>query len=309
MIAGIETPTSGQIAIDGRVVSDAERHVQVPPEKRRLGMVFQSYAIWPHMTVRRNVEYPLRRSKLPRRERRRLAEEALDSVGLLTLIDRYPGEMSGGQQQRVALARAIVGRPALQLLDEPLSNLDARLRESMRLELKRLQVELGLTSVYVTHDQAEALALSDRVLVMDAGRVLQEATPEEIYRRPRSLTVARFLGVKNIVSGKVVEADEVELAGRQRLRGVVTYEPLAPGTPVDVAIRPDCLEAAPLTEDDVVCGEVVLVEFLGTSYEHQVACADGLSFVVHAPSPLGHRGDVVGLRLKPGFSIAFPAEA
>jgi iron(III) transport system ATP-binding protein len=305
MIAGIESPSGGRITIDGRVVNDAESGVMVPPEKRQLGMVFQSYAVWPHMTVRRNVEYPLRSARIGRSERRRRALEALDAVGLAALADRYPAEMSGGQQQRVSLARAIVSRPSLLLLDEPLSNLDARLRESMRVELKRLQLELGLTTLYVTHDQSEALAMSDRILVMDSGRVLQNADPESVYRRPSDLRVARFLGVKNILAGRATGPDTVEIDGGV-LRGVISARPLAPGQPVRLAVRPDAFEAAGADDPDVR-GSVVLAEFLGVGYEHQIEVSRQTVLTVHTPERLGTRGEAVALRLRPGGAVAFPA--
>ena len=169
ILAGIETPTRGAVTIGGEVVNDTERRILVSPERRDLSMVFQSYAVWPHMTVATNVAFPLRYRKVPRSERRERVTEALRAVRMEEYVDRYPHQLSGGQQQRVAVARSIVGHPALLLLDEPLSNLDARLREDMRVELKRLHLELGLTMLYVTHDQSEALAMSDRILVMDHG--------------------------------------------------------------------------------------------------------------------------------------------
>ena len=237
ILAGIETPTRGAVAIRGEVVNDTERRILVPPERRDLSMVFQSYAVWPHMTVATNVAFPLRYRKVPRSERRDRVTEALRAVRMEQYVDRYPHQLSGGQQQRVAVARSIVGHPALLLLDEPLSNLDARLREDMRVELKRLHLELGLTMLYVTHDQSEALAMSDRILVMDHGLVLQEGAPEEVYRSPRSLTVARFLGVKNIVAGRVSGDSVVEALGG--LLPATLAEPMAPGTDATVAIRPD----------------------------------------------------------------------
>ena len=215
MIAGIETPDAGSIAIGGREVFAADSRLNVAPERRGLGMVFQSYAVWPHMTVEDNVGYPLRRRRMSSEERRAKVAEVLDAVRLFGVAKRYPGQLSGGQQQRVALARAIVHRPSLLLLDEPLSNLDARLRDEMRLELKRLQVDLGLSMLYVTHDQSEALAMSDRILVMSAGRVIQAGTPEEVYRRPETLEVARFLGFKNILEGEIGGPETVHVAGRQ----------------------------------------------------------------------------------------------
>jgi iron(III) transport system ATP-binding protein len=307
MVAGIEAPTAGRIAIAGRVVNDVARRLVVPPEHRALGMVFQSYAVWPHMTVARNVEYPLRYAGAPKSQRPQRVSQALAAVDLEDYGRRYPSELSGGQQQRVALARAIVARPALLLLDEPLSNLDARLRETMRLELKRLQVDLGLTALYVTHDQSEALALSDRVLVMDAGRVLQEGSPEEVYRRPSSLRVARFLGVKNILDGTVLDHATVQV-GSHAIPAELADPSTAPGQPVSVAIRPDGF-APPVDgrRDGVLEGRIELAEFLGTGYEYQVALSDSVAVVVHARQRLGARGEPVSLCLE-GSAVAFPRD-
>jgi iron(III) transport system ATP-binding protein len=308
MVAGIEAPTRGRIEISGRVVSDAAKHFLLPPERRGLGLVFQSYAVWPHMTVQRNVEYPLRYAKAPKKERTNLAMEALAAVDLSELAKRYPAQLSGGQQQRVALARAIVARPSLLLLDEPLSNLDARLRETMRVELKRLQVELGLTALYVTHDQSEALAMSDRILVMNAGRVLQEGSPEEVYRNPKSLTVARFLGVKNILDATVHDSGSVRL-GPHVVPGILRVPELAPGEPVSVAIRPDAFSSASNgSSGGVLEGQIDLVEFLGTGYEYQITLDGMVPIVMHTREVLGTRGDQVRLVVEPHGVSAFPRE-
>ena len=306
ILAGIETPTRGAVTIGGRVVNDTERRVLIPPERRDLSMVFQSYAVWPHMSVAANVAFPLRYRKVPRGERRARVTEALRAVRMESYVDRYPHQLSGGQQQRVAVARSIVGHPALLLLDEPLSNLDARLREDMRVELKRLHLELGLTMLYVTHDQSEALAMSDRILVMDHGLVLQEGTPEEVYRSPASLTVARFLGVKNIVAGTVTAGDTVEVLGGSL--PATLSEPMEPGTDVAVAIRPDGFS---LTEAGSsapsVAGEIRLAQFLGGAYEHEIDVG-GTMVIAQSPARLGARGDSVALSVDPEAVIAFPAD-
>ena len=192
MIAGFEKPTSGEILIGDQVVSSDR--VFLPPEKRNIGMVFQSYAVWPHMNVRDNVAYPLKIRKMPKAEIAQEVGRALEAVHLSQYAGRLPSQLSGGQQQRVALARALVGRPGLLLLDEPLSNLDAKLRESMRFEIKELQARLGITVVYVTHDQTEAMAMSDRVILINRGVVQQAAPPKEIYDHPANPFVADFLG-------------------------------------------------------------------------------------------------------------------
>ena len=204
MVAGLEQNTGGRISIGDRVVSDAERGLFVPAEHRALGMVFQSYAIWPHMTVFENVAYPLRVRRVRGAEIRERVLETLRLVEMEDYADRPAPALSGGQQQRVAIARALVFEPALLLLDEPLSNLDARLRTQMGSEFRALQKRLGITSLYVTHDQEEAMVLSDRVVVMEAGRVLQTGTPEEIYQRPHSRAVAAFFGSPNLLPAIVV---------------------------------------------------------------------------------------------------------
>ncbi len=196
-IAGLDTPNAGTIAINGRVVSDPARKLFVAPHERDLGMVFQSYAIWPHLTVAQNVAFPL--TVRGERDTRDAVAWALDVVGLTKLSDRRPSELSGGQQQRVALARAIAARPQLLLFDEPLSNLDARLRDRTRLEISRIQKELKVPALYVTHDQTEALSMSDRVIVMEAGHVVQEGTPEDLYHRPVNRFVADFIGSANFL--------------------------------------------------------------------------------------------------------------
>ncbi|MBN2124878.1 MAG: ABC transporter ATP-binding protein [Deltaproteobacteria bacterium] len=201
-IAGLETPEDGDIVIDGRPMLSQGF---VPPAKRGIGMVFQNYAVWPHMKVYKNIVYGLKIQKVPRKNIRERAHQVLELVGLEGLEDRYPGQLSGGQQQRVALARALVGNPKVLLLDEPLSNLDAKLREKMRFEIKSLVRRMGITSVYVTHDQAEAMVISDRIVVMDSGNVVQIGTPNDIYENPANKFVADFIGTMNFISGEVVE--------------------------------------------------------------------------------------------------------
>src|SRR3954468_19064347 len=202
-IAGLEQPTGGMIAIGGDEVAAPERGVHVPPRLRNIGMVFQSYAVWPHMTVKQNVNYPLRHRNVPREEAERKIAEVLGLVGLSEYAERPVTQLSGGQMQRVALARALVYSPRILLLDEPLSNLDAKLREQARVWLKRLQSELGITTIHVTHDQEEALAMSDRIAVMSAGHLLQVGTPEDIYERPATAEVAAFIGRSNFIDGTI----------------------------------------------------------------------------------------------------------
>ncbi|MEJ2639305.1 MAG: ABC transporter ATP-binding protein [Desulfosarcinaceae bacterium] len=204
-IAGLETPEAGDIIIDGKPM--LSRGV-VPSSKRGIGMVFQNYAVWPHMKVINNINYGLKIKKLSKQEIKQRAEQVLTLVGLEGLADRYPAQLSGGQQQRVALARALVGNPKVLLLDEPLSNLDAKLREELRFEIKSLVRRMGITSVYVTHDQAEAMVISDRIAVMDAGHVVQLGTAEEIYKNPANRFVADFIGTMNFIPGEIVEASQ-----------------------------------------------------------------------------------------------------
>src|ERR1700716_1424523 len=205
-IAGFQRPDQGMISCGGRIFCDQARKVNLAAEARNLGMVFQSYAIWPHLTVFGNVAFPLKIRRMKKDARRRRVLETLELVEMAGYASRYPHELSGGQQQRVALARALVYSPAVLLLDEPFSNLDAKLRERARTWLKHLQTELGLTTLFVTHDQDEALSLSDRIVVMNEGSVLQAGTPEDIYHRPATRCVAEFLGHCNILDARAVAA-------------------------------------------------------------------------------------------------------
>jgi ABC-type Fe3+/spermidine/putrescine transport system ATPase subunit len=206
-IAGIELPDSGAIFIEDRLQTSISEGVLVPPYAREIGFVFQSYALWPHMSVFKNVSFGLRLRKLRQEEIRKKVEGALDLVGLHKLGERYPSQLSGGQQQRVALARSLAMEPRLILLDEPLSNLDAKLREEMRVELKKLIKKVGISALYVTHDQEEAFVISDSVIVMEGGKILQYATPDEIYNRPADPFVASFIGRSVLVDAQVLRAD------------------------------------------------------------------------------------------------------
>ncbi len=241
MIAGLETPAEGEIVVDGEVLSDSKRVVL--PEKRNMGMVFQSYAVWPHMTVSDNVAYGLKIKKQPRSDIEKKVRETLSLVGLADYQDRYPTQLSGGQQQRVALARALANEPAILLLDEPLCNLDAKLRENMRFEIRTLQQRLGITAVYVTHSQDEALAVSDEIVIMREGRILQQGAPEEIYAHPRSSFVAGFIGLINKLDAEVVSVEEsccrVRLPNGQLLAAAWSDRNLKPGERCNLLIRPE----------------------------------------------------------------------
>jgi iron(III) transport system ATP-binding protein len=247
-VAGLESPDAGEIAVGDRVFFSAAKRVHVPANERGLGMVFQSYAIWPHMNVYKNVAFPLevlpRKKRLSRKAIRERAERALAVVRLDQFASRQATDLSGGQQQRLALARALVMEPPLLLLDEPLSNLDAKLREEMRFELKRLQRELGITGVYVTHDQVEALAMSNRVAVMRDGKIEQVGRPRDVYERPQSRFVADFIGTSNFIEGVIRAKDggvyRVETSdGELRVRADGDY---VVGSPVVVAARPEHIE-------------------------------------------------------------------
>src|SRR5690242_150570 len=230
-------PTAGEIALGNRVVSSPAR--TLPPEQRNVSMVFQSYALWPHMTVAQNVAYGLELRKLRRADIAKKVQTILATTRLAALAERYPAELSGGQQQRVSLARALIVEPDTLLLDEPLSNLDANLREEMRFEVRRLHDAYRYTTVYVTHDQSEAMTTADLIAVMNAGRIEQLGTPEEVYDRPRSEFVARFIGSSNILRGRNLDADQIEVAGVPlRCDGAR----LAPGGETSISIRQHDIE-------------------------------------------------------------------
>jgi iron(III) transport system ATP-binding protein len=256
MVAGLEQNTSGRISLGNEVVSDAASGVFVPSERRRLGMVFQSYAIWPHMTVFENVAYPLRVRRRPAAEIRDLVSNALRLVEMERFSERPAPALSGGQQQRVAIARALVFEPKVLLLDEPLSNLDAKLRLQMGDEFRAIQRRLGMTTLYVTHDQSEAMALSDRVVVMDQGRIQQVGAPEDIYRYPANRTVAAFFGNPNLLNASVEACARLE-GGRVQLDVVgqgwqgrcEAAAEVPPGQTVTVMVRPEDIRIAPVGTD------------------------------------------------------------
>jgi iron(III) transport system ATP-binding protein len=245
-IAGLEDPTSGEILIGGVTVSAPEQGILVPPRLRNIGMVFQSYAVWPHMTVRQNVSYPLRHRRFSRTEISRKVDQVLELVGLSEFAERSVVALSGGQMQRVALARSLVYNPQLLLLDEPLSNLDAKLRLRLRDDLRRIIKDAGVTAVYVTHDQAEAVVLGDRIGVMRDGKMLQIAPPTDIYNRPADLFVANFTGASDLLAGRVLERSgefgTVEVSSGDRL-SVWLPPSVRSGENVRVAVRPENVRA------------------------------------------------------------------
>jgi iron(III) transport system ATP-binding protein len=305
MVAGFLTPETGEIWVGDRCLSSPSG--VVPPERRRMAMIFQSYALWPHMTVAQNVAYGLRfKPSLSRDARDRRVAEMLRVVQLAGYERRYPGELSGGQQQRVALARALVVEPEILLLDEPLSNLDANLREEMRFEIRRLHEAFGITSLYVTHDQAEAMVISDRVAVLQAGRVAQIGTADELYDRPRTRFVADFIGKTNRIDGVAVDAHTVA-RGALTLR--VAAGDLRPGASLTVSIRPHQIELAPVgavvPAMNILRATVQRVSFLGDALDYQVGI-DGSDVVLRVSGPVTIRlrpGEAVTLRVPPAACV------
>jgi iron(III) transport system ATP-binding protein len=292
LIAGFIEPSAGQIAVGDRVVSAPGR--TLPPERRNMSMIFQSYALWPHMTVAENVAYGLKLRKLDRDTIGRKLKAILATTRLEALAERYPGELSGGQQQRVALARALIVEPEILLLDEPLSNLDANLREEMRFEVRRLHDQYRYTTVYVTHDQSEAMTTADLIAVMNGGRIEQAGSPEDIYDRPRSEFVARFIGSSNILKGRNLDEDRIEFAGTP-LRCSGARLPSSGETAVsirqhDIRLMPK----APDATENVVPATVVRQVFLGSSRDYIVQVADGtqLRVVTSAQDNIAQRASV-----------------
>jgi len=289
LVAGLEEPDDGEIRLDGQVIASPNAGIFLQPDKRKMGMVFQSYAIWPHLTVFENVAFPLRvRREAASAVRQRVAE-ALSLVGLGGLQDRGATELSGGQQQRVALARALVYTPSILLLDEPLSNLDAKLREQMRFELRGLQRRLNLPVLYVTHDQTEAMTLSDRIAVVNGGRMEQLGTPIEVYEHPATTFVGEFLGRTVVLEGRVKKQNDnswVDLADEsgRLLIGRDHCGTFQNGAPVRVISRPEDIEILPAGERGAneLSATVEEVAYLGDRFEYSVSAA-GRSFLLPAP--------------------------
>jgi len=310
LIAGFYAPDEGEVRFDDQRVND------VPPHERGIGMVFQNYALWPHMTVFDNVAYGLRLRKVGHAEIRQRVEETLEKVRLAGLGDRYPGQLSGGQQQRVALARALVLNPRILLLDEPLSNLDAKIRVQVRAEIRKLQKELGITTVYVTHDQEEALTLSDRIAVFNQGRIFQVGAPKELYERPANRFVADFIGINNLIDGTVCALD----AGKNGLGadtvlgkiGVLANEQLEVGDRCVVCVRPENIaldaaaDAAP--GHNRVRGRIAFAAYLGNTLRYDVDLGQGVTFKADMRDPWRHEelsmGTEVGLSFAVGTTLA-----
>jgi iron(III) transport system ATP-binding protein len=298
LIAGFLEPSDGEIHVGDRLVSSKVR--TLPPEQRKMSMIFQSYALWPHMTVAENIVYGLKLRKLDRQTIAKKLTAILETTKLEVLAQRYPGELSGGQQQRVALARALIVEPETLLLDEPLSNLDANLREEMRFEIRRLHDEYRYTTVYVTHDQSEAMTTADQIAVMNAGVVDQLGTPEDIYDRPQSEFVARFIGASNVIKGKALDGNHVAFAGATLQ---VTGAKLNAGQSAAVAVRQHDIQLstkAPEGAQNVVKATVTRQVFLGSSRDYMVEASDGTTLrVITGTGNAVAKGAEVWLTLPP----------
>jgi spermidine/putrescine transport system ATP-binding protein len=286
MIGGFELPTAGRILLRDRDVT------RDPPDKRPVNMVFQHYALFPHLTVGENVAFGPRRQGLPRDEIRRRVGESLALVRLDGYQGRRPEQLSGGQQQRVALARALANRPNVLLLDEPLGALDLKLRRQLQVELKRIQAEVGITFVYVTHDQEEALTMSDRIAVMSAGHVEQLGTPEELYERPATRFVADFIGTTNLLRG-TVEADGIRLETGERAAAI--HDGLPAGSPIELSVRPEAISILPDDAEGGIPASVEQAAYLGTTVSYIVRTPGGTSLTVLVPK--------TGARLPVGSSV------
>jgi iron(III) transport system ATP-binding protein len=298
LLAGFLEPSDGEILVGDRLVSSQAR--TLPPEQRKMSMIFQSYALWPHMTVAENIVYGLRLRKIDRDTIAKKLKLILETTKLEILAQRYPGELSGGQQQRVALARALIVEPETLLLDEPLSNLDANLREEMRFEIRRLHDQYRYTTVYVTHDQSEAMTTADLIAVMNAGKIDQLGTPEDIYDRPQSEFVARFIGASNVIKGIARDGNHVAVAGATLQ---VVGAKLTPGQSAVVAIRQHDIELSmqkPQDAQNAVKATVTRQVFLGASRDYMVETSDGTTLrIVTATENAVARGSEVWLFLPP----------
>jgi iron(III) transport system ATP-binding protein len=311
-IAGLEEPDGGRITVGEAVLTDVARGVILPPERRNVGLVFQSYALWPQMTVFDNLAFGLKLKKVANAELRRRIGEVLELVSLSGMERRYPFQMSGGQQQRVALARAVVAQPRVLLLDEPLSNLDAKVREQARFWLRDFQKRLGITAVYVTHDQAEALAISDMVAVLSMGNLLQYAPPKEIYERPASRFVADFIGQTSLLRAVVLESGEDGVRAKLAKTGAVisstvSVRRFAPGDVVLLAVRSERISfRPPVAADNVIRAGIKSHVYVGSAYEYLFDTPEG---EIRADSPEALDGAEVGLYLPPDAIVVLPDEA
>ncbi len=314
-IAGLETPNTGRIALSGRVVFDDKAGINVPTNQRHVGMVFQSYAIWPHMSVFQNVSFPLEMENVSRDAIKRRVTDILKLVGLGGLEERGASYLSGGQMQRVALARSLVMEPAVLLFDEPLSNLDARLRDHLRVQLRELQTQLKITSVYVTHDQREALALADKIVVMETGHVQQVADPVTLYRHPRTAAIADFLGYSNVFDVKVAERNNgstIVALGTNGTRLTAMGAPPETAAGLAACVRPDdvTIRTGSTSGENVIQGEVLLASFVGSHMQYRVKVSNDLVWEALSSdvSAMIRIGDKVSLSVHPGSVLLLPKE-
>jgi multiple sugar transport system ATP-binding protein len=312
-VAGLEQPSAGRVSIGGRLVSAPAEGVQVPARLRNIGMVFQSYAVWPHMTVKQNVTYPLRHRRVARAEIERKTADVLALVGLTEFAERSVVSLSGGQMQRVALARSLVYEPQLLLLDEPLSNLDAQLRLRLRDDLRRIIKQAGVTAVYVTHDQAEAVVLGDRIGVMRDGKLLQMAVPDELYNRPADLFVASFTGASNLLAGRLIERNgefgTVD-AGGHRLAALLPAG-INPGEAVTIAVRPENVrlgERSAGEQNNHFTARVAGRRYQGTQTIYELTVLGGKLEALELGTSARHAvGSDVDIVLPPALCWAYPA--
>ncbi len=305
MIAGFEEPTEGKITIGDKLVFSFEEGINIPPEERNIGMVFQNYAVWPHMTVFNNVAYPLKVRGMDRNKIKEKVLEALSIVRLEGLERRYPWQMSGGQQQRVAFARALVYSPQVLLLDEPLSNLDAKLREEMRFETQEIQRKTNITVVYVTHDQSEAMVMSDRIVVMKNGEIQQIGPPMEIYESPENEFVADFIGLSNFIKGEVLDVGKerarvklLELEGRPL--SIVPLRKNPSKREVLVVVRPEDIE---ITDSGDIPGIIEKVIYLGDRIDYRIKSGEKMIRVIASKEILRKEGERISFKIKKGALI------
>jgi len=303
LIGGFHKLDHGEICFDGKPVTS------IPPYERNIGMVFQNYALWPHMTISSNITYGLKLKKVPKAEIKEKVSHVLSLVNLTGLENRYPGQLSGGQQQRVALARALVLNPDVLLLDEPLSNLDAKIRVQVRAEIRKLQKELGITTIYVTHDQEEALTLSDRIAVINLGKLMQIGTPRDLYDQPKNPFVADFIGINNLIPGDVKEIHPHDryMTVQTRVGPLTCFgvEGLKPGDRCMVSIRPETASISQKEEKqkelNCIGGTVSFAYYIGNTIRYDVEINSGMLFKVDIQNPIEHKPFSIGEKVYVGF--------
>lgn len=308
MIAGFIKPTEGTIQLGERVISSTAHNIHFPPEARHMGMVFQSYAVWPHKNVFNNIAYPLQLRRIAKKDIQKQVDDVLELVNLGGMSERFPHQLSGGQQQRVALARALVSEPDVLLLDEPLSNLDAQLRERLRYEIMELQRRLHITVVYVTHDQAEAMAMSDRVVVMEGGIIHQVDVPDKIYKYPVNRFVAQFIGNANILRGHWQDAQHIVLSEIPQaiLKPEAAHQAASPShAKVEVLVRPEDIALTP-SDSAAIQGVVEKRIYLGSAVEYHVRIGEGVVRALIAADNIGI-GEGVGVQFMRSVVLDPPA--